>query len=506
MSETTLKNYSTSELIKIYAKQKSRRYEKEGRFHIRTITNKDLGRRLMSFLTDSIVMFLPIYFWYVFMLLIFSDLLPVSFTFYIQVIVLVLLMGSMLFLQPYIVQTLSGQSIGKNFNGLKVVNKDGHEASPKVLFLREMLSKGAPVLIFGLFFGVLGIVGYALFCGLWVLVDRRHRSWVDLLFKTRVVVLLKADSTVQVKEKVPVKPVVIGKSANKIDLHMHSTFSGDGELNVEEIFSLAAKRGVKLISIADHNSAKANLIAQRMSKLYHVGYISGIEIDAQYKGKNLHLLGYNIDYKSDLFNKIENDNLTKEKDASIKRVALWEEFSGMKIDREALLVNNRFQTIPAEMIAEQIMNNPEYRKDPILEPYITGDRNDMPYVNFYWDYFSQGKPCYVDVRNPDVGVVTKLIKATGGIAILAHPYVNFADDISVVREILALGVDGLEVFSSYHNKKQMSELLKIASEEKCLITAGSDFHGKNKPSIQIGDTKCPPDGEKILNRFLNKIK
>ncbi|MEG0094338.1 MAG: PHP domain-containing protein, partial [Erysipelotrichaceae bacterium] len=324
----------------------------------------------------------------------------------------------------------------------------------------------------------------------------------DMLFHTRVVVLLKSnEKSIETPKAMP-----ITKSANKIDLHMHSTFSDDGEFNVEEIFRLAAKRGVDLISITDHNSAKANLIAERMSKLYHVGYIPGIEIDCQYKGKNLHLLGYNIDFKSDLYNKIENDNLTKEKDASLKRVTLWEEYSGMKLDIDALLKNNRFQTIPGEMIGEQLMNNPEYQNEPILQPYITGDRNDMPYVNFYWDFFSQGKPCYVDIRYPDVAVVTKLVKATGGIPILAHPYANFADDIQVVREILALGVEGLEIFSSYHNKKQMSELLKIANEEKCLITAGSDFHGKNKPQIQIGDTKCPPDGEKILNRFINKIK
>ncbi|MEF9919809.1 MAG: RDD family protein [Erysipelotrichaceae bacterium] len=502
MSEASLKNYSVNELIKIYTKQKSRRYEKEGRFHIRTITNKDLGRRSLSFLTDCIVLFSPIYFWYVFMLLIFSDILPVSFTMYIQIIVLVLLGGSMLFLQPYIFKTLNGQSIGKNFNGIKVVDRNGHEANQKILFLREMLGKGAPVLIFGLFFGVLGIVGYAAFCGIWTLIDRKHRSWSDMLFHTRVVVLLKSnEKSIETPKAMP-----ITKSANKIDLHMHSTFSDDGEFNVEEIFRLAAKRGVDLISITDHNSAKANLIAERMSKLYHVGYIPGIEIDCQYKGKNLHLLGYNIDFKSDLYNKIENDNLTKEKDASLKRVTLWEEYSGMKLDIDALLKNNRFQTIPGEMIGEQLMNNPEYQNEPILQPYITGDRNDMPYVNFYWDFFSQGKPCYVDIRYPDVAVVTKLVKATGGIPILAHPYANFADDIQVVREILALGVEGLEIFSSYHNKKQMSELLKIANEEKCLITAGSDFHGKNKPQIQIGDTKCPPDGEKILNRFINKIK
>ncbi|MEG0094334.1 MAG: RDD family protein, partial [Erysipelotrichaceae bacterium] len=193
MSEASLKNYSVNELIKIYTKQKSRRYEKEGRFHIRTITNKDLGRRSLSFLTDCIVLFSPIYFWYVFMLLIFSDILPVSFTMYIQIIVLVLLGGSMLFLQPYIFKTLNGQSIGKNFNGIKVVDRNGHEANQKILFLREMLGKGAPVLIFGLFFGVLGIVGYAAFCGIWTLIDRKHRSWSDMLFHTRVVVLLKSN-------------------------------------------------------------------------------------------------------------------------------------------------------------------------------------------------------------------------------------------------------------------------------------------------------------------------
>lgn len=501
MIQSENKKYSAMDVLKIYIIQKSRRYEKEGRFAIRGIKNKDCMRRLLAFLTDSIFMFMPIYLWVIIVLLIFTDIVPVHFIWIVQILMLILLAFSMGYLQPMLTAKLKGNSPGKTFTRLKIVRMDGREANTKQLFLREFLSKGLPVYVFGLLFGILGLIGYTLFSLLFIFIEPKHRSWSDFITKTRVIVLL--DKRVSPVSPVQKKAEALGLSENKIDLHMHSTFSDDGEFNVEEIFQMASKRGMKLISITDHNSAKANAIAQRMSKLYHVDYITGIEIDCQYKGLNFHMLGYFIDHKSELYKKIENDNLMKEKDASLKRVAMWEEYSGMKVDVDALMRNNRFQTIAGEMIGEQMLNHPEYRKSPLLKPYIDGDRSEMPYVNFYWDFFSQGKPCYVPIKYPDASVIIKLIKATGGIPILAHAFANFADNLDVIEELLNLGVEGLEVFSSYHSTKQMSYLLNIANERKCYITVGSDFHGKNKPQIKIGDTGCPKGGEKIVNRFIH---
>lgn len=505
MENSGIDNYTWKEILTIFFKQRSRHYEKEGRYFISRVTYKDIGKRFVSVLIDCSVMFFPIYLWLIVVLLIFSDILPASFLPIVQIIELGLMIVSLLFIYPLMVVKMNGESLGRYMCNFKIVRRDGHEAGGKVLYLREAIGKGLPVFVLSILFGAIGVFIWPAVNLLVMLIDPNHRSLIDFFLGTRPVVLLEVPANAkikQVKEAIKQPDTLLKKSANKVDLHMHTTFSDDGEFNVEEIFQLAKRRGVETISITDHNSAKANVIAERMSKLYDIRYIPGIEIDCVYHGRNMHMLGYYIDYKSEMFAKIENQNLKRERDASMKRVMNFEEYTGMKIDVDALLANNRFQTIAGEQIAEQAMNNPKYRNNPLFDPYLRGDRSDMPYVNFYWDYFSQGKPCYVPIQYPDVKVIMQMIKVTGGLSVIAHPYCNFKDDISVVDDLLELGADGVEVFSSYHTNRQMSELLQIARRHDAFITAGSDFHGKVKPKIRIGDTGCPADGEKILNRFL----
>ena len=79
---------------------------------------------------------------------------------------------------------------------------------------------------------------------------------------------------------------------------------------------------------------------------------------------------------------------------------------------------NNAGIITGEMIGEQLLNNPAYADEELLKPYrVGGERNDNPYVNFYWDFFAQGKPAYVDIAYPTMQDMVELIKDTGGIPI-----------------------------------------------------------------------------------------
>ncbi len=79
-----------------------------------------------------------------------------------------------------------------------------------------------------------------------------------------------------------------------------------------------------------------------------------------------------------------------------------------------------------------------------------------------------------------------LIHRAGGTAVLAHPGQNLKGDYSPLEDVLQQGVDGIEVFSSYHSPDDVRALLDIAKARQAMLTAGSDFHGKTKPHIQIG--------------------
>lgn len=273
----------------------------------------------------------------------------------------------------------------------------------------------------------------------------------------------------------------------KLDLHMHSYFSDDGEFSPESIIDKAIENGLNLISITDHNSVKANSVALEYIKEKNISYIPGIEIDCQYNGLNLHLLGYNFDFTKSCFADLEENIIKEEQKAGIKRIEKIKEATNLYLDAEDVLNKSTNGIIPGELIAEVLLDDERNKDSEILKPYRTGGKkSDMPYVNFYWDYFSQGKPAYVHIEYISLSEAIKMIQDNGGIAIIAHPGNNLKNNLNIINDLIAEGIDGIEVFSSYHSNETIDFFYNKAIENKLLITCGTDFHGKNKPNIELG--------------------
>ncbi|MGL4850775.1 MAG: PHP domain-containing protein [Clostridium sp.] len=284
-----------------------------------------------------------------------------------------------------------------------------------------------------------------------------------------------------------------------IDLHMHSSFSDDGELRPEEIIDRAVSSGINIISITDHNSVKANKIAKEYSKDKNIKYISGVEIDCQHKGLNLHLLGYDFDFTKEEFNILEESILREEKDAGIKRMEKIKKVTDLYLDEELVFKKADNGIITGELIAEVLLEDVRNENSKFLKPYReNGSRSDMPYVNFYWDYFSQGKLAYVHIEFISLREAVRLIKESGGIAVLAHPGKNLNNKLDVIDELIELGLDGIEVFSSYHSSKDIKFFYRKCKENNLFISCGTDFHGKNKPNIEIGSFKFDFNGNEII--------
>jgi hypothetical protein len=147
-----------------------------------------------------------------------------------------------------------------------------------------------------------------------------------------------------------------------------------------------------------------------------------------------------------------------------------------------------------EMFAEILLAKPEYADSDILRPYRTGGpRSDNPYVNFYWDYYSQGKPCYAHVEFPSLEDTIRVIHKNGGKAVLAHPAVNLKNRYELLGGIIPGGIDGIEAYSSYHAPAEAAFFRDKAKEYGLFVTCGSDYHGKTKPAIQIGASGCDMD-------------
>lgn len=291
-----------------------------------------------------------------------------------------------------------------------------------------------------------------------------------------------------------------------IDLHMHSNYSNDGEFSPDQLVHLCLKAGLTHAAIADHNSTKGVDEAVSAAEGTSLMIIPAIEMDCEMDGINIHMLGYGIDHSDSIFSEIGADLHKQEQDNSEQLMNLVRQL-GIDFDDELISELSIDGVVTGEMIAEAALIYDAENKNPLLDPYRgDGYRSDNPYVNFYWDFCSQGKPAYTPFRFISLSQAIEIIHANHGVSVLAHPGVNVKEDAIFLAKIIAEGIAGIEVYSSYHNNAQVRFYRDAALSKELLVTCGSDFHGKTKKSIKIGGTGCDGQEEKIITELLDRIR
>ncbi len=292
---------------------------------------------------------------------------------------------------------------------------------------------------------------------------------------------------------------------SSIDLHMHSYYSNDADFSPTKLVELSLQKGLTHAAIADHNSVKAIDEALTAAAETPLMVIPAVEMDCVLDGVVLHVLGYGIDHSDPIFFEIEEDLHQQEKKNSARLVQLVRRL-GIEFDDEVIESLAYDGVITGEMIAEAALLYDSQNENSLLDPYRgEGDRSDNPYVNFYWDYCSQGKSAHVPMDFISLDRAIEIIQSNYGVPILAHPGINVKEDSAFLGKIVAKGVSGFEVYSSYHNEAQVQFYKKAALSKELLMTCGSDFHGKNKKSIKIGGTDCEGQEEKIISGLLDAI-
>ena len=292
---------------------------------------------------------------------------------------------------------------------------------------------------------------------------------------------------------------------NKIDLHVHTSISNDGTYAPEVLVRMCHDAGLKRIAIADHNSTKAFRIGKPVADQCGLELIPAVELDCHINGINLHVLGYGIDPNHPMFDVYEEEILSQERNSSKFVVEKIRE-TGLYLSDEALDKVKIHGVITGEMIAEVALEDERNAESELLKPYREGGlRSDNPLVNFYWDYCAQGKIAYYPIKFRTIDEIVHMIKQAGGFAVLAHPGNNIKTNVDVFKQIIDKGVVGVEVYSSYHSQSTIDHYHKLALEHDLIMTLGSDFHGKTKPSIHLGKFVIP-DEEELTQLFLSQLK
>ncbi len=273
---------------------------------------------------------------------------------------------------------------------------------------------------------------------------------------------------------------------SKMDLHMHSSVSVDGKISPRGLAELCCQEGVTLAALTDHNAVSGTPEFIWRGAQLGVRAIPGVELDCMTEDLQLHILGYGIDITSTQLVQIEQSVHQMLQLSTLSQMEAIEEL-GMVFNRDEVMMKAKDGVVSIEIIAEAVLREPSNKHHPLLAPMLEGGvHSDQPLINFYGDICSPGKPAFVPLHYITAEQAIRSIHASGGFAVLAHPGLNIGTNEAAVNKLLALPLDGIEVFSSYHTDAMSSFYLQKAFDKGLIITGGSDFHGSIKPKIRLG--------------------
>lgn len=245
----------------------------------------------------------------------------------------------------------------------------------------------------------------------------------------------------------------------KVDLHVHSTAS-DGHFSPEEIIRKAAKLGLTVIALADHDSVDGIVPALEAAKAFPwLRVIPGVEISTDTAGGEVHVLGYFIDYTDhDLRAALERFRGSRRQRAQ-----------GMIAKLANLGIHIEWQRVQ-EIAGGDSIGRPHIAQAMLEKRYITS----LPEA--FTKYIGHGGPAYVERTKMTPLESVALIVRAKGLPVLAHPFTT--DNLEkIVLELKAAGLVGIEAYFHHYTTEESSYLVSLAEKHGLIVTGGSDYHG-----------------------------
>lgn len=256
------------------------------------------------------------------------------------------------------------------------------------------------------------------------------------------------------------------------DLHCHTTAS-DGLLSPKELVSLASRIGLKGIAITDHDTIEGWQEAEEAGGIYKVQILKGIELNTNSQGKEVHILGYELDGSSpSLLAKLKY--LKEARDLRMQEILRRLGEEGIQLAKEEVRTFAKGGSIGRPHIAQALLE----------KGYIQSIQEGFE------RYIGAGAPAYVPSYKltPKEGI--EVIRSARGIPVLAHPGMQRLEE--KIPAWVKLGLQGIEVSHSKHRPEDEALYRTIAGKYKLIMTGGSDFHGEaRKPGVELGHWGVP---------------
>ncbi len=256
-----------------------------------------------------------------------------------------------------------------------------------------------------------------------------------------------------------------------IDLHTHSTYS-DGTLTPAQLIALAQELHLEAIALCDHNTVAGMPEFLAAAEESGVEAIPGIEFSTDYGETELHILALFVEpaHYAAVTAKVKEMLVRKEASnlaliGSLGRAGISLDYAAIKAATPNGQVNRA--VIAAEMVRLG---------------YCTSVKEAFR----LWLSAKHGH--FQPPKRLDACETIRFIRSIGAVSVLAHPFLNLEE--KSLREFLAqavgCGLEGMETEYSTFSQQQRTLARQIAAEFGLLMSGGSDFHGENKPDIQLG--------------------
>jgi predicted metal-dependent phosphoesterase TrpH len=264
----------------------------------------------------------------------------------------------------------------------------------------------------------------------------------------------------------------------KIDLHTHSTYS-DGTDKPSELINKALAAGITIIGLTDHDSISGWQEAIN-SLRPGISLVPGAEISCQTTdGISVHILGLLFDpSNSELMNALEKTR--ENRHGRMEKIIARINEAGIDITMNDVL----------EQLSDGATLGRPHLADALVKKGVVGSRDEA-----FTQMLHNNSKYYVSHYSPTPEAAIALIKAAGGVSVIAHPMASHRGrtiSLETFGSLIDSGLDGIEVDHRDHSPDEKQQLIALANGSNLVMTGASDYHGNGKLN-SLGEYTTNPD-------------
>ncbi|MGB7442178.1 MAG: PHP domain-containing protein [Coleofasciculaceae cyanobacterium] len=240
-----------------------------------------------------------------------------------------------------------------------------------------------------------------------------------------------------------------------LELHCHTTFS-DGTLTPTQLVEAAAAAGVQALAITDHDTLSGWDEALNAAKLHNREIIPGVELSTVHNARSLHILGFYPD-------------------ADKLRGPLSERLAGRRRRADQMVAKLAALGYPITLpnLGEGVAPSRPHLARALVKAGHVQSVSEA-FERLLGDY----KPACVRYEKFSIEEGITLLRSCGAVPVWAHPYLFRGGEVEdVLKELLAAGLMGIEVYHPGHSSKEIKHLESLCHQHQLLRTGGSDYHG-----------------------------